>query len=215
VLFGKLGSLARLAEFFDHDLGSMLGHNTRLARPAFVEKSARRVVNRGPGVRYEIIQIAGMNMELVVMTFAARSGFRDELTHEGMDALYAIGGDLVRVLDYGVQDNNEFLAVNQFTVVENQRERRADIVLFINGLLLAVIELKNAADADAVPKVRRLTVLPPAAVSIPRLQCMRRPPRANRSSRSPTARPQLRVTTRRASTAAPRRTTSPPSTATA
>jgi type I restriction enzyme R subunit len=61
----------------------------------------------------------------------------------------SIGGDLVRVLDYGNAANNEFLAVNQFTVVENQRERRADIVLFINGLPLAVIELKNAADADA------------------------------------------------------------------
>ncbi len=58
-------------------------------------------------------------------------------------------GDLVRVLDYDDLRNNEFLAVNQFTVVENKRERRADIVLFVNGLPLAVIELKNAADENA------------------------------------------------------------------
>ncbi len=58
-------------------------------------------------------------------------------------------GDLIRVLDYDKPQNNEFLAVNQFTVVENRRERRADIVLFVNGLPLAVIELKNAADANA------------------------------------------------------------------
>lgn len=57
----------------------------------------------------------------------------------------SIGGDLVRVFDYGEPENNEFLAVNQFTVVENQHERRPDVVLFINGLPIAVMELKNAA----------------------------------------------------------------------
>ena len=45
--------------------------------------------------------------------------------------------------------NNEFLAVNQFTVVENQHERRPDVVLFINGLPIAVMELKNAATENA------------------------------------------------------------------
>ncbi|MBM4326976.1 MAG: type I restriction endonuclease subunit R [Deltaproteobacteria bacterium] len=61
----------------------------------------------------------------------------------------SIGGDLVRVFDYDEPDNNEFLAVNQYTVVEDRHERRPDVVLFINGLPVAVIELKNAADEDA------------------------------------------------------------------
>ncbi|WP_058868184.1 type I restriction endonuclease subunit R [Chloracidobacterium thermophilum] len=61
----------------------------------------------------------------------------------------SIGGDLVRVFDYAEPGNNEFLAVNQFTVVENQHERRPDVVLFVNGLPLAVMELKNAATEDA------------------------------------------------------------------
>ncbi len=61
----------------------------------------------------------------------------------------SIGGDLVRVLDYDAPENNEFLAVNQFTVVEGRHERRPDIVLFVNGLPLAVIELKNAATESA------------------------------------------------------------------
>jgi len=61
----------------------------------------------------------------------------------------SIGGDLVRVLDYDEPENNEFLAVNQFTVVENQHERRPDLVLFINGLPIAVMELKNAATENA------------------------------------------------------------------
>ena len=51
----------------------------------------------------------------------------------------SIGGDSVRVLDFDDPTNNEFLAVNQFTVVENQQERRPDIVLFINGLPIVVI----------------------------------------------------------------------------
>jgi type I restriction enzyme R subunit len=45
--------------------------------------------------------------------------------------------------------NDDWLAVNQFTVVENKHERRPDVVLFVNGLPLAVMELKNAADEDA------------------------------------------------------------------
>ena len=44
---------------------------------------------------------------------------------------------------------NDWLAINQFTVVENRRERRPDVVLFVNGLPLAVIELKNPADESA------------------------------------------------------------------
>ena len=67
----------------------------------------------------------------------------------------SIGGDLVRVLDYDEPENNEFLAVNQFTVVEGRGDsqfaptRRPDIVLFINGLPIAVMELKNAATENA------------------------------------------------------------------
>jgi type I restriction enzyme R subunit len=43
-------------------------------------------------------------------------------------------------------DDNEFLVVNQFTVIEDRRNRRPDVVLFVNGLPIAVIELKNPAD---------------------------------------------------------------------
>ena len=60
-----------------------------------------------------------------------------------------VRGAQVRVLDFDEPDGNDWLAVNQFTVVENRRERRPDIVLFVNGLPLAVIELKNPADENA------------------------------------------------------------------
>ena len=56
----------------------------------------------------------------------------------------SLGGDFARVLDYDNPANNDFVAVHQFTIVEDHHERRPDIVLFVNGLPLAVIELKNA-----------------------------------------------------------------------
>jgi len=59
-----------------------------------------------------------------------------------------IRGERVRLVDFDTPENNDWLAVNQFTVVETS-ERRPDIVIFINGLPLAVIELKNPTDEKA------------------------------------------------------------------
>ena len=61
----------------------------------------------------------------------------------------SIGGAQVRVLDFDDPANNDWLVVNQFTVVENKHHRRPDIVVFVNGLPLAILELKNAADEHA------------------------------------------------------------------
>jgi type I restriction enzyme R subunit len=58
-------------------------------------------------------------------------------------------GDLVWLVDFKNPYNNDFLVVNQFTVVENNHTKRPDIVLFVNGIPLVVIELKNAADENA------------------------------------------------------------------
>jgi type I restriction enzyme, R subunit len=61
----------------------------------------------------------------------------------------SIAGVQVRLVDFAQVAANDWLAVNQFTVIEGQHKRRADIVLFVNGLPLAVIERKNPADEDA------------------------------------------------------------------
>ncbi len=60
-----------------------------------------------------------------------------------------IAGDKVWLLDYTNPHNNEFLVVNQFTIIEGNVNKRPDVILFINGLPLVVIELKNAADENA------------------------------------------------------------------
>ena len=61
----------------------------------------------------------------------------------------AVRGDIVRVIDFDNPAGNDWLAVNQCTVTENRTTRRPDVVLFVNGLPLGVIELKNPSDEDA------------------------------------------------------------------
>lgn len=58
-------------------------------------------------------------------------------------------GDKVFLLDYSDQTKNEFVVVNQFTVIENHQNKRPDLILFINGIPLIIVELKNPADEKA------------------------------------------------------------------
>ena len=58
-------------------------------------------------------------------------------------------GELVWLVDFDNPHNNDFTVVNQFTVIENNHNKRPDVILFVNGLPLVVIELKNAADENA------------------------------------------------------------------
>ena len=72
---------------------------------------------------------------------------------EGVEIEYRkgdrIAGDKVWLIDYVNPGNNEFLVVNQFTVIEGNTNKRPDVILFVNGLPLVVIELKNATDENA------------------------------------------------------------------
>lgn len=73
---------------------------------------------------------------------------------DGIDVEYrradgTIKGDKVRLIDFANPVNNDFTVTNQFTVVESGHNRRPDIIAFINGLPVAVIELKNAASENA------------------------------------------------------------------
>ena len=61
----------------------------------------------------------------------------------------SITGEQVRLVDFDDPAANDWLAVNQFTVIENKANRRPDVVLFVNGLPLGVIELKNPGDENA------------------------------------------------------------------
>ena len=71
------------------------------------------------------------------------------MTVEYLTADGQIRGEQARVIDFETPENNDWLAVNQFTVTEPRNTRRPDIVLFLNGLPLGVIELKNPTDVDS------------------------------------------------------------------
>jgi len=58
-------------------------------------------------------------------------------------------GDLARLFDFEDFGNNDWLVVSQFEVIENKQKRRPDLVVFVNGIPLAVIELKNPAEQQA------------------------------------------------------------------
>ena len=55
----------------------------------------------------------------------------------------------LHLIDFDNIENNQFLVVNQYTILENNQNKRPDILLFVNGIPLVVIELKNAADENA------------------------------------------------------------------
>ena len=87
-------------------------------------------------------------------TLAARNRAFHRLLVDGVTVEYraaggAIRGAWARVIDFDQPDANTWSAVNQFTVTENGHRRRPDIVVFVNGMPLAVIELKNPGDENA------------------------------------------------------------------
>jgi type I restriction enzyme R subunit len=63
-----------------------------------------------------------------------------------------IRGDKVYIVDFNEPERNEFLVINQFTIIENNQNKRPDLIIFINGLPLVVIELKNPTDELATVK---------------------------------------------------------------
>ena len=93
-------------------------------------------------------------LRTVTVSLADNNEHFHRMLTEGVDVKFSIGEgktktDKVWLIDFETPNNNEFLAINQFTVVENHNNKRPDIVLFVNGLPLVVIELKNATDETA------------------------------------------------------------------
>ncbi len=113
------------------------------------------LVRLNPDLPYEAIEEAFRKLtRFNAPTLIARNHAIHHMLVDGITVEYcrtdgSIAGAQARVIDFDTPDNNDWLAVNQFTVSETQNTRRPDIVLFVNGLLLGVIELKNPADENA------------------------------------------------------------------
>jgi len=107
-----------------------------------------------PEIPAEIREEALRNVIRVQFTtlLANNEAFHKLLT-EGVDVKGREGEQIktfkVWLMDFQNPDNNDFAAVNQFTIVENHNNKRPDVIIFVNGLPLVVIEIKNATDEKA------------------------------------------------------------------
>ncbi len=121
-----------------------------------LERRLRDALARlNPGLPAEALEDAFRRLtrpegaELVARNRTLHRLLVDGVTVEYRTAEGEIRGAQARAIDFDDPTDNDWLAVSQFTVAENKRSRRPDVTLFLNGLPLAVIELKNAADENA------------------------------------------------------------------
>ena len=114
---------------------SIARFNDRLSESA-IEDSFRKLIRlEGPSLVERNRQLHRMMVDGVTVEYRNDDG--------------EIRGTQVKIVDFENPDGNDWLAVNQFSVVENRHQRRLDVVLFVNGLPLGLIELKNPADEES------------------------------------------------------------------
>jgi len=121
-----------------------------------LERRLRAALERlNPGLPYEAIDAVVRKVtHLPAPTLTGNNHAFHLMLVNGVDVEYrnpdgGISYGKARLLDFANPENNDWLAVNQFTVIEGNRNRRPDIVVFVNGLPLAIFELKNPADEEA------------------------------------------------------------------
>lgn len=152
-------------EILNEDLGYEFIYGPDLAEGVFKEREYSDVILKqrlkkaidklNPALpadaREEALKKAMRTSNLLL--FENNEAFHQMLT-DGIDVKFSIGEgktrtDKVWLVDFETPENNEFLAVNQLTIVENHVNKRPDIVLFVNGLPLVVLEIKNAPNEKA------------------------------------------------------------------
>ncbi len=121
-----------------------------------LERRLRDAIDRlNPGIRFDAHEDAFRKLTNPQGTsLAVKNESFHRMLVEGVNVEYRdidgrIRGAQVKVIDFEDVGANDFLAVNQFAVVENKNSRRPDVVLFVNGLPLGIVELKNPTDEDA------------------------------------------------------------------
>lgn len=119
-------------------------------------RDAVRRIN--PGVDWSLLDEAIKRLEQAESQSQIDENARvHQLLTEGVPVEYrdrdgAVRTTRILLIDYDEPTNNDWLAVNQYTIVENRKNRRPDVLVFVNGLPLALLELKNPADEDATLK---------------------------------------------------------------
>ena len=134
--------------------GELFAERADYGQVVLAERLRQALVRLNPTLPAEAVDDAFRKItRLDGATLDTRNRAFHRLLVDGVNVEYrvdgAIRGAQARLLDFDNPESNDWLAVNQFTVVENKHNRRPDVVIFVNGLPLGVVELKNAADEDA------------------------------------------------------------------
>ncbi len=154
-----LGWLERLGWSVKHGLeiapGELAAERSDYAQVVLAERLRQALARLNPDLPAEALEDAFRKLTRVEWpTLVSRNRAVHKMLAEGVTVEYrrpdgSIAGAQARVLNFEEPEENDWLAVNQFTVSENKHIRRPDVVLFVNGLPLAVLELKNPADETA------------------------------------------------------------------
>ncbi|MBN2747479.1 MAG: type I restriction endonuclease subunit R, partial [Bacteroidales bacterium] len=112
------------------------------------------IARNNPDIPFEAQQEAMKIVERVASPELMVNNLRfHELLTEGVPVEYRKNGiqrgDRVQLVNFENPGQNDFLVVNQFTIIENNNNKRPDLILFVNGLPLVIFELKNAVDENA------------------------------------------------------------------
>lgn len=120
-----------------------------------VDRLRRAIQELNPTFSYEVQEIAlkkvlrAQSQDLLTNNHSFHSILVDGIDIDYREKSGSIKNGKIRLIDFDNPKKNEFLAINQFTIIENNTNRRPDIILFVNGLPLVVIELKNPSDENA------------------------------------------------------------------
>jgi type I restriction enzyme R subunit len=119
-------------------------------------RAAVRRIN--PGIDAALIDEAIKRLGRAESQNAVAENFRvHKLVTEGVPVEHRGAEGAVRtiriwLIDYDEPTNNDWVAINQFTIVENGKSRRPDVIVFVNGIPLGLLELKNPTDEHATLK---------------------------------------------------------------
>jgi transcriptional regulator with XRE-family HTH domain len=95
-----LERLARLAQVFDHDVGSFLGYTARQAQPYILGPDESMAIDRGPGVSYQVLRVPNVSFEMFLVNFPPKTGFSDERVHEGLDITLVTQGSVIATYNH-------------------------------------------------------------------------------------------------------------------
>ncbi len=135
--------------------GELAAERSDYAQVVLAERLRRALARLNPTLPPEALEDAFQKLTRPEgPTLEARNRALHRLLVEGVNVEYrrpdgSIAGAQAWAIDFDDPENDDWLAVNQFTVCESKCMRRPDVVLFINGLPLVLLELKNAADENA------------------------------------------------------------------